>query len=130
MASWYWGHGRLGPYSVVWFDVIGADGNEYVSSYATLNGDVIASTCSGIEVRPTGNNSHYPPVASTGNPDGFHIDLNLSNGKLLSVDVTTMLVVVDQPLYARYTGTLRGGVEGDVTTYTGVALYEEFKLLL
>jgi hypothetical protein len=81
-------------------------------------------------VRPTGNNSQYPPVASTGNPDGFHIDLNLSSGKCLSVDVTTMLVVVDQPLYARYTGTMRGGVEGDATTYTGVALYEEFKLVL
>lgn len=60
--SWYWGHGRLGPYSIVWFDVVGADGNEYISSYAALNGQIIATSCSpgSIMVRPTGRNSQYP----------------------------------------------------------------------
>jgi hypothetical protein len=125
--SWYWGHGRLGPYSIVWFDVIGADGNEYVSSYAALDGTIIASSCSGIKVRPTGENSQYPPVVSAGNPEGFHIDLDLPSGKVLEVQVTTSLVVVDIGLYARYTGELSGGVQGS-TVYTGVALYEEFKL--
>jgi hypothetical protein len=129
VASWYWGHGRLGPYSIVWFDVVGADGNEYLSSYAALNGVIVASACSGIKVRPTGNNSQYPPVTSTGNPDGFHIDLNLFDEQVLSVDITTKLVVADVKLYARYTGTLKGGVKGSSTIYTGVALYEEFKLI-
>jgi hypothetical protein len=80
-------------------------------------------------VRPTGNNSQYPPLISTGNPDGFHIDLNLRNEEVLSVDVTTKLVVVDGAPYSRYTGTLQGQVNGSSTTYTGVALYEEFKFL-
>lgn len=125
--SWYWGHGRLGPYSLVWFDIVGADGNEYVSSYAALDGTIIASSCSGIKVRPTGQNSQYPPAVSTGNPEGFHIDLDLPSGQVLEVNVTTSLVVVDVGLYARYTGELSGGVQGS-TVYTGVALYEEFKL--
>lgn len=125
--SWYWGQGRLGPYSIVWFDVVGADGNEYVSSYAALYGTIIASSCSGIKVRPTGENSQYPPVVSTGNPEGFDIDLDLPSGQVLEVNVTTSLVVVDVGLYARYTGELSGGVQGS-TVYTGVALYEEFKL--
>ncbi|KAF4624892.1 hypothetical protein G7Y89_g13276 [Cudoniella acicularis] len=29
VASWYWGHGRLGPYSLVWFDTIAPNGSEY-----------------------------------------------------------------------------------------------------
>lgn len=77
-----------------------------------------------------GNNSQYPPVTSTGNPGGFHIDLNLPEGDILSLEVITKLVVADVSQYARYTGILKGGVKGNSTTYTGVALYEEFKLVL
>jgi hypothetical protein len=123
--SWYWGHGRLGPYSVVWFDIIGANGNEYVSSYASLDGKVIASSCSGIKVRPTGVNSQYPPVSGSGNPGGFYIELDLADGSILEVNVTTAVVVVDVGLYSRFTGSLSGGVHGS-TIYQGVALYETF----
>jgi hypothetical protein len=123
--SWYWGHGRLGPYSLVWFDIIGADGNEYVSGYASLDGEVIASSCSGIKVRPTGVNSQYPPVIGSGSPGGFYIELDIADGNVLEVNVTTALVVVDAGSYSRFTGSLSGGVKGS-TIYQGVALYEEF----
>jgi hypothetical protein len=43
--SWYWGHSQAGPYSLVWFDVIGIDGQEYVSGYAAWNGLVVQSSC-------------------------------------------------------------------------------------
>jgi hypothetical protein len=125
--SWYWGHGRLGPYSLVWFDVLGADGNEYVSSYAALDGEIIASSCSGIKVRPVGKNSQYPPVDTTGTPEGYYISLNLPRGQVLEVNVTTTLVTIDAGTYARYLGELSGGVQGS-TVYSGVALYEQFKL--
>jgi hypothetical protein len=123
--SWYWGHGRLGPYSLVWFDIIGADGNEYVSGYASLYGKIIASSCSGIKVRPTGSNSQYPPVIGSGNPGGFYIELDLADGNVLEVNVTTAVVTLDVGLYSRFTGSLSGGVQGS-TIYQGVALYEEF----
>jgi hypothetical protein len=123
--SWYWGHGRLGPYSLVWFDIIGADGNEYVSSYASLDGEIIASSCSGIKVRPTGSNSQYPPVIGSGNPEGFYIELDLADGNVLEVNVTIAVVTADVGLYSRFTGSLSGGVQGSAI-YQGVALYEEF----
>lgn len=126
MDSWYWGHGRLGPYSIVWFDIIGTDGKEHVSSYATLNGEVVSSSCSGIKVRPTGANSEYPPLTTSGNPEGYHIELDLTNGQVLEVNVTTTLVTTDDPgLYSRFTGAISGGVQGS-TVYHGVALYEQF----
>ncbi|KAH8706049.1 hypothetical protein BGW36DRAFT_272493, partial [Talaromyces proteolyticus] len=75
VKSWYWGHGRLGPYSVVWYDAIAADGTEYVSGYAVQNGQVVSSTCSGVKVRPIGVNSEYPPQPSIGSPGGFNIEL-------------------------------------------------------
>ena len=129
MKSWYWGHGRLGPYSIVWFDVLASNGTEYVSSYAALNGSIIASSCSGIKVRPTGSNSQYPPVVTSGNPQGFYIEMDLGNGEVLQVNVTATLVVADVVLYTRWIGTMSGAVAGG-TVYQGVALYEEFKLSL
>lgn len=128
--SWYWGHGRLGPYSIVWFDVLAANGTEYISSYAALNGEIITASCSGIKVRPIGINSQYPPVITSGDPAGFHIDLDLGNLGVLSVDVTsTATVSPPVQLYTRWFGSMSGGIVGG-TVYKGVALYEEFKLVV
>ncbi|KAH8586970.1 hypothetical protein B0O99DRAFT_585157 [Bisporella sp. PMI_857] len=127
VKSWYWGHGRLGPYSIVWFDVIAPNGTEYVSSYASLNGSIVAASCSGIKVRPTGKNSQFPPVVSSGNPQGFHIELNLGNEGIMEIDVNSTLVIADVVLYTRWIGTLSGGIRGG-PLYEGFALYEQFKL--
>lgn len=77
-------------------------------------------------MRPTGSNSQYPPVITSGNPQGFHIDLDLGSEGVLEVDVTTNLAIADVILYTRWSGTMSGGVQGG-TVYKGVALYEEFK---
>lgn len=129
MASWYWGHGRLGPYSIVWFDVLGRDGREYVSSYAARDGKIITASCSGIKVRPTGQNSQYPPVVTSESPQGFHIDLDLGSEGILEVDVTSNVALVGAIIYTRWTGSMTGGVQGG-PVYPGVALYEEFNLAL
>lgn len=84
------------------------------------------ASCSGIKVRPTGHNDQYPPVLTSGNPQGFHIDANLGNGETLSVDIETNIVLADAFLYSRWGGNVTGGITGG-TIYTGVALYEEFK---
>ena len=105
------------------------DGQEYVSSYAAKDGQVIAASCSGIKVRPTGHNDQYPPVVTSGNPQGFHIDLDLGAEGTLEVDVETNIVLADAVLYSRWGGNVTGGVQGG-PTYSGVALYEEFKFSL
>lgn len=69
-------------------------------------------------------------MVTSGNPDGFHIDLDLgsANGGVLSVDVKSTLAITDAGLYTRWIGSMSGGVSGG-PAYTGVALYEEFKFV-
>lgn len=80
-------------------------------------------------MRPTGKNSQYPPVLSSGSPQGFHIELDIGNEGVLQVNITTEVVLADAILYARWAGSMSGGVAGG-PVYKGVALYEEFKFTL
>ncbi|TVY87058.1 Tyrosinase family protein, partial [Lachnellula willkommii] len=81
VASWYWGHGRLGDYSIVWFDTLGLDGSEWVSAYASRDGEIVFSSCdaSSLTVRPSGGDDQYPPSASGGDPTGFTIWMDLGD---------------------------------------------------
>ncbi|KAJ7145567.1 hypothetical protein C8R44DRAFT_601176 [Mycena epipterygia] len=135
VASWYWGHGRVGPYSIVWFDFLDITGTEFVSAYAAKDGKIVAASCTlgSIAVRPTGQNSTYPPVISTGNPSGYHINLDLSSGGRMKVDVAVLAPLIGvNPEYARSVGNMTGSivpVNGAATTgLTGTALFEQFKL--
>jgi hypothetical protein len=132
VASWFWGHGRLGEYSIVWFDFLGLDGREYVSAYAAKNGKVITESCQpgSVKVRPSGVNDEYPPTASSGNPGGFTVNMHLGVGETLNVNVTAVQVVLDgAPLYARWVGTMVGSVNGGAAITDGVALFEEFRMI-
>lgn len=126
VKSWYWGHGRLGDLNIVWFDVVGTDGKEYVSSYVSRNGLVLTSSCSGLAVRATGNNTTFPPVSSTEAPAGFHISIDMPGHGVLQVDVAHKRVIYDQlPISMRWIGTIHGGF-GNGTILTGPASYEQF----
>ncbi|KAJ6600362.1 hypothetical protein DFH09DRAFT_1128111 [Mycena vulgaris] len=135
VASWYWGHGRIGNFSIVWFDFLDLTGKEFVSAYASKDDTIIAASCTSgsIKVRPTGQNATYPPVISTPNPTGYHIDLDLGADGRLEVDVAVLAPLIGlNPEYARSVGTLSGSlvpVRGHATTgLTGMALFEQFKL--
>jgi hypothetical protein len=118
----------VGPYSIVWFDILDSEGKEHVSAYAARDGHIVAANCNGIKVRPIGANSTYPPTQSSGNPEGFNINLDLG-GKVLTANVTNQLVVVPGlTFYARWTGTIVGGING-ASDWTGVSLQEEFRYL-
>ncbi|KAJ7693085.1 hypothetical protein B0H17DRAFT_1060712 [Mycena rosella] len=140
LKSWYWGHGRLGTYSIVWFDFLALDGAEYVSAYASEHGKIIAASCvpTSIQVRPTGANSTYPPVRSTGNPSGYHITLDLSEAGKLEMDVSVTGIAMDNVLseYTRAVGNITGtvvAVGGHNNRHAeavleGKALFEQFKM--
>ncbi|RDL41510.1 uncharacterized protein BP5553_01489 [Venustampulla echinocandica] len=130
VASWYWGHGRLGPYSIVWFDAIATDGTEYVSGYAAKNGNIISTTCApaALKVRPI--NSPYPPFIHTPAPDAFSIVLDMGAEGVLSVNLTMEMTIVDVPgMYNRWTGSMVGSVNGGTLMTAGVAMLEQFKML-
>ncbi|KAJ6454452.1 hypothetical protein C8R47DRAFT_997241 [Mycena vitilis] len=134
LASWYWGHGRIGPYSIVWFDFLALNGTEYVSAYASKDDSILVASCQpdSIRVRPSGQNSTYPPLSSTGPPSGYHITLDLGREGSLELNMTVEAqIAAIPPIYTRSTGRITGGLTTAgraVKEMTGVALFEQFAL--
>ncbi|KAF8123815.1 hypothetical protein K438DRAFT_1650522 [Mycena galopus ATCC 62051] len=140
VASWYWGHGRVGSYSIVWFDFLDTTGAELVSAYAAVDNKIVAASCTlgSIQVRPTGPNATYPPVLSTPDPTGYHIDLDLGAAGTLQVDVSVRThIIAANPEYARLIGNVTATVvppgsradhDKKSNFMTGTALFEQFKL--
>jgi hypothetical protein len=127
--TWYWGHARFGPYSIVWFDVLNPNGTEYVSSYVSKNGTIIAASCAegAIKVRPAGQNSEYPPNVRTGIVEMYNvlIDLGDEEGGLLEVIVHTELVIGRSPFYTRYTVSVEATLGEE--QFTGAGITEQFQ---
>ena len=131
VASWYFGHGRLGEYSIVWFDFLGLDGIEHVSAYAATNGRIITASCKAgsAKVRPIGVNDDYPPTVTSGDPDGFAVVFDLEGGGMLNVNVTVINIIGEAAtLYTRFAGSMIGSLNGGKLIEGGVALFEQFKL--
>lgn len=128
--QWYWGHAHLGPYSIVWFDALNLEGQEYVSGYVAENGKVLeaSSVSKAVVVRPWGANSTYPPTVTTGPTEGLEIEFSLDDGTTLVANVTTGVTLVEVTGYIRNIGTVEGGVQGE-ELYTGTALFEQFAFI-
>ncbi|KAJ5705533.1 hypothetical protein N7536_001222 [Penicillium majusculum] len=118
--SWYWGHGRLGPYSIVWFSYLAIDdptNATYVSSYIAKDGEVLVSACdlSILTVRPIGSpgttGGRYPPRVGD-LPEGFRLEYDLGEGSgQLKVNVSVRTVVAGNGKdYMRWTGDMVGEV--------------------
>ncbi|KAF7364506.1 hypothetical protein MVEN_00319300 [Mycena venus] len=134
VASWYWGHCRIGPYSIVWFDFLALNGTEYVSAYASKDDSILVASCEpgSIRVRPTGQDSTYPPHISTGDPSGYHItlDLGIESSLELNVSVEVQIAAIP-PIYTRSKGRVTGvltTVGTAVEEMAGVALFEQLVL--
>ncbi|KAJ5339286.1 hypothetical protein N7452_006014 [Penicillium brevicompactum] len=155
VESWYWGHGRLGEYSIVWFSYLALNDtthSTYVSSYVAKDGKVLVSACDSklLTVRPIGDfgttGTRYPPKAGD-IPVGFHLDFDLGEAEEhLKVNVSTRTAVAgDGEYYVRWTGDLIGEVvnsggdqaqepctgfasnsSSENTPLTGVAVFEQF----
>ena len=132
MDSWFWGHGHLGPYSIVWFDARDSTGTEHFSAYVAENGHIISASCvngSSVVVRPWGGEDAYPPPATTANLDGFTLTFADVQGKEFVVNVTNIVATVEfATAYDRWLGTLEGGFVDGSGNWSGVAQYEEFKV--
>ena len=129
LGSWFWGHGNIGPYSVMYFDGLTPDGVETRSSHVTRDGKILLSGCNDVMARPIGVNSTYPSTQSSGNPGGFHVEFDLGVEGILTVDVKPHFIVVQAlEVFTRWVGSVTGGIVGQ-ETYTGAALFEEFRLL-
>jgi hypothetical protein len=127
VQSWYWGHGTLGPYDLVWFDAIDATGKESVSGYLLQNGKVVSSTCTagakGLKVRPIG--TAYPPKSSTPTPRDFNIVMELGHGAVLNATAMAVSEQLNAEIYTRWVGGISGLVNG--TKVAGPAVWEQFQ---
>ncbi|KAK7422822.1 hypothetical protein QQX98_001384 [Neonectria punicea] len=61
-----WGHGRAGPYSIVWTRGVNIDGVHFYSGYASLQGREATIKCEGVEIVP-----HLTNKTSPGLPKPF-----------------------------------------------------------
>jgi hypothetical protein len=122
--SWYWGHAQAGPYSLVWFDAIGIDGQEYVSGYVAWNGLLVQSSCehSAVKVRPVGG--VYPPTQTDAVPEGYTLEYDLGMLGILQFNVSVDLPLEDSPSYFRYMGKTLGGKIGE-EVFEGKAVGEQ-----
>ncbi|KAJ3551130.1 hypothetical protein NM688_g4908 [Phlebia brevispora] len=126
--AWYWGHARLGPFSVVWFDIVSSDGTELVSSYLARDNQIISSTCGNATVRPVDGSAPFPPTpsSSVSEPPGFNITADIEGEGTLIMQIASNQVVLAVPgMVWRWTGEASGGF-GNGTTWQGVAFYEQF----
>jgi hypothetical protein len=104
-GGWSFGHGNPGPYSIVWFSALSSTGVEYPSGYVTYKNKVLTSACNNVIARPSGVSSTYPPLQSTGNPSGFHVEWDLGEDGLLTVNVTPNIAVIEAgDIYTRWMG--------------------------
>jgi hypothetical protein len=120
VQSWYWGHGRLGAYSIVWFSYLALNdptNTTYVSSYVAKEGDILVSGCKSdlLTVRPIGSSKttggRYPPRLGD-IPEGFHLvfDLGEAIGHLRANVSMRTVVAGDGEQYMRWTGDMVGEV--------------------
>ncbi|KAI1478990.1 hypothetical protein F4774DRAFT_426171 [Daldinia eschscholtzii] len=125
---WYWGRARIGPYSLVWFDLKAPDGEHHQSGYISKDGEDISISCTNTSatVMPWGANSEYPPKPTTGPPEGITISFDVGEKGVFVANITTQLLLADYHTYQRYIGPASGGFEGE--TFSGKALYEVMQL--
>lgn len=125
--SWYWGHGRVGPYSVVWFDALDQNHTEYTSGYVSTGLIVLEASCAkgAVSARPYGANSVYPPPPGNPPPTGYNVQFDLGPLGKLNVQAAIATAQINEPVYGRYIGPLTATIGGK--TYTGTSLFEEFK---
>lgn len=126
VKSWYWGHARAGPYSIVWFTAIAPDGSLHTSSYLSSTGHVLASSCepSSLTVTPVTNPGESQP---DGLPDGFDLAVAVPGQGTLQVQVKNAARTQLLPgIAGRWIGSVSASF-GNGTQWTGVAFYEQFQ---
>ncbi|KAJ5350645.1 hypothetical protein N7541_008372 [Penicillium brevicompactum] len=125
VGSWYWGHARMGPYSLVWLDALDTNYNEYASGYVAYQGQILVAECDNMKVRPNGKDATFPPTSDSLLPEGFKITVDVPELGLLEAQLTPNLATLEKPGYGRWIGSVNGTVDG-AAYHSGVSGFEMF----
>ncbi|KAL4923582.1 uncharacterized protein BDV17DRAFT_301670 [Aspergillus undulatus] len=117
VGTCYWGHSRAGPYNLVWFGYLPHKSQSHVtpqncvSAYVARDGEILTAQCSGITVRPYGENATYPPLMNSDPPRGYKINVELPDGTELEFTATIRYNVAGAQSigYLRWTGGFGAG---------------------
>lgn len=115
---WDWGHARVGPYSVVWYDLLDFDDNEYHRSYIARDGQVQVLSCddSATVTRPLGSNATWPNSGGLTSISGISTNFALPDGNTLTVNVTINDITYDKTVYTRAVGSAVAQLSGESGT--------------
>jgi hypothetical protein len=128
--TWYWGHARVGEYSLVWFDIHNEKGPHKTSIYVAKEGKSVLTQCStGFEIRPIGNNTHYPPQIPDSVPDSYSINVESPHLNLTLTLNVSQVVLAAQEVYYRLIGSISGQANDDGCEIHGAAFIEQFTFL-
>ena len=103
---WDWGHARLGPYSLVWYDLLDYNDTEHVYAYISKNGRFMHINCAekAVEVRQWGPNATYPPTSGIAANEGLTARFDLGSGQVFVANLTKEVTIHDQIVYTRALG--------------------------
>jgi hypothetical protein len=134
VRSWYAGHARLGPYSLVWIDAVLAGGAEQTTVYVGRGDAVLVAACGPAtaavaRVRPWGRapGSAFPPPDAASPPGGFVLEAETRAGRFVANMTVRSVITQGGTLFERFLGPIVGGIEGQETV-KGAAYFEQFVL--
>jgi hypothetical protein len=117
--EWYWGHARLGEWTLVFFDGTGKDGSPFADGYIAKDGEIVVVDCgeSSVEVKE---------FRGDGGLTRLEVRYPLPKEKMLAVDVRAVTVnAFVEGVYERYEAVVTGGIVGK-RNVTGVGMFEHF----
>ncbi|KAL2836924.1 hypothetical protein BJY01DRAFT_251717 [Aspergillus pseudoustus] len=125
LETYYWGRGRVGPYSIVWIDILTPGGDNHLSAYVSRDGEILVASCEAgsIRARPYGANATYPPLFTSGAPTGFEVDFETPEG-LLSLRTETVYLTYEGLPFRQWSGFLTGTLDGEEIP-RGVAIWQQ-----
>jgi hypothetical protein len=127
---WDWGHTRVGPYSVVWYDLLDYNDVEYHRSYIAQDNKIHSISCAdnAVVTRPWGGNEKYPSRSGLHGVKGVVSRFDIGNGDALVVNVTKKLITYSSPgaVYTRAIGSSEAYLESTGETYSGKAFFDQF----
>ncbi|EXM14585.1 hypothetical protein FOTG_17027 [Fusarium oxysporum f. sp. vasinfectum 25433] len=104
--SWYWGHGRVGPYSLIF-----------------------SKSCepNAVIVRPWSENKEFPPArGAPPPPPGYSMRYDLGEKGVFVANFTRETITLETDTYKRMIGSITGGFEGK-KQHKGRSLCEQFQ---
>ncbi|PLB38631.1 uncharacterized protein BDW47DRAFT_117112 [Aspergillus candidus] len=117
LAQWYWGHARVGPYSLVWYYYVDAKHRVSKSFQLARDGKAVVATCGDRSGTVTPLGGGGVPVADPAGITGWVVSVMDERGREYRFEVRNEHVAQDRDLMGaahdiRWIGRVEGGLVG------------------